>query len=59
MKKLALNLDELDVHSFETATPGLDDRGTVDAHSFGTTDRLIDRAVSWLLACVANATDQQ
>lgn len=49
MKKLALNLDDIRVASFETATPELEAPGTVEAHSFTTTDRLIDQALSWLI----------
>ena len=47
MKKLVLNLDDLDVRSFETAAPQMDVHGTVDAHNNPITD-----AVDWVLSCL-------
>lgn len=47
MKKLALNLDDLDVRSFETAALPTNVRGTVDAHN----NPVID-AVDWVLSCL-------
>ena len=51
MKKLTLDLDSLDVASFELPLPEADARGTVEAHSLTTAEKLRDYAVSWLLAC--------
>jgi len=47
MKKLVLNLDDLDVTSFDTAAPQMDVRGTVDGHNDPITD-----AVDWLISCL-------
>jgi hypothetical protein len=46
MKKLVLNLDDLDVTSFDTAAPQMDVRGTVDGHAGPITD-----VVEWMLSC--------
>lgn len=55
MSKLVLNIEDLDVKSFDTTGGALEARGTVEAHvDWTSATSLIDRAVSWIMDCVAN-----
>ncbi|HEX8432833.1 MAG TPA: hypothetical protein VF625_16225 [Longimicrobium sp.] len=51
MKKLALNLDELEVTSFEVSSSDANERGTVNGQAIVTWEPLRDYALSWLIAC--------
>ncbi|HEX8432834.1 MAG TPA: hypothetical protein VF625_16230 [Longimicrobium sp.] len=51
MKKLALNLDELEVTSFEVSSSDTAERGTVNGQALPSTESLRDYLYSWLLAC--------
>lgn len=60
MSKLVLNIEALDVKSFETTGTALKGRGTVDAHQAPagpSSDpcQLIDRFISWIADCPAAA----
>ncbi|HEX8432832.1 MAG TPA: hypothetical protein VF625_16220 [Longimicrobium sp.] len=49
MKKLALDLDELEVTSFEVSTPDVAERGTVEGH--GIIETLRDYLLSFIDTC--------
>ena len=49
MKKLALNLDELEVTSFEVTSPDTDERGTVNGQALPATPEILRDYLSFFI----------